>query len=216
MHVQSCYYAYLSRYWLFCRFRCRRRSCGLCLLHLSSSGALSLEFEPLKIIAEARVDDYSTCRTILHTFSGGVHIQRTLSAKRKKISAGGFFFFSRSLILRLSPLSERLGKQYHGKALLTHSTSSTVKTARTALSAVSGPSWRVVIILVKAFFYSCKFFTFFADLKPFKPLALAVLMYFSWCVMCSKVKVKVKLSSPEQAYRFWKEPTRTDLCDRQT
>ena len=33
--------------------RCRRRSCRLSLLHLSSPGALSLEFEPLKIIAEA-------------------------------------------------------------------------------------------------------------------------------------------------------------------
>ena len=59
---------------------------------------------------------------------------------------------------------------------------------------------------------------FFADLRPFKPPALAVLMYFYECVimMCSKVKVKVKSSSPEQAYRSWEEPTRTDLCDRQT
>ena len=62
--------------------------------------------------------------------------------ERKYMGGGGRrggFFFSRSLILHLSPLSERFGKRYHGKALLTHSTSSTVKTARTALSAVSGP-----------------------------------------------------------------------------
>lgn len=32
--------------------------------------------------------------------------------------------------------------------------------------------------------------------------------------MCNKVKVK--LSSSKRAYRFWKEPTRIDLCDRQT
>ena len=37
----------------------------------------------------------------------------------------------------------------------------------------------IVIILVKAFFYSCKFFTSsFADVRPFKTLALAVLVYF--------------------------------------
>ena len=44
----------------------------------------------------------------------------------------------------------------------------------------------IVIILVKTFFYSCKFFTsFFADLRPFKPPALAVLVYFFFqCVIC--------------------------------
>ena len=37
----------------------------------------------------------------------------------------------------------------------------------------------IVIILVKAFFYSCKSFTFSADLRSFKPPALVVLMSFS-------------------------------------
>ena len=46
----------------------------------------------------------------------------------------------------------------------------------------------IVIVLVKAF-YSCKFFTsfffFFADLRPLKPPALAVLVYFFFqCVIC--------------------------------
>ena len=92
----------------------------------------------------------------------GAFIYREHWAQRERKSArAASSFFSRSLILRLSPRSERLGKEYNGKALLTHSTSSTVKTARTVLSAVSGPSRSVVIILVKAFFYSCKFFTFF-------------------------------------------------------
>ena len=35
MHVQSSYYAYLNRYWLFCRSLCRCRRCRLTLLHLS-------------------------------------------------------------------------------------------------------------------------------------------------------------------------------------
>ena len=37
----------------------------------------------------------------------------------------------------------------------------------------------IVIILVKAFFYWCKSFTFSADLRSFKPPALVVLMSFS-------------------------------------
>ena len=46
----------------------------------------------------------------------------------------------------------------------------------------------IVIILVKAF-YSCNSSRlFFADLRPFKPPALAVLVYFFFqCVICYKV-----------------------------
>lgn len=45
-------------------------------------------------------------------------------------------------------------------------------------------------VCVKAFFYSCKSFTFSVDLGPFKPPALVVLKYFSRI----KVKVNSKLS----------------------
>ena len=36
----------------------------------------------------------------------------------------------------------------------------------------------IVIILVKAFFYSCKSFTFSADRRPFKPKAVIIIMNF--------------------------------------
>jgi len=56
----------------------------------------------------------------------GAFIYREHWAQRERKSASGLPFFP-ALWFCTSPLSERLDKQCHGKALLTHSTSSTVK-----------------------------------------------------------------------------------------